>query len=114
MALFVKDQFVTIFNSNLKGSDKVTIKNLSTSEKKQDGTYENESWTGRFVGKAKAVVDNLPEKTRVKITGNVHAGYDKEAKRNYPYVLVTACEVLDSNRASAPAVQADDLPDVDW
>lgn len=103
--MYVKEQYATIFNSNLKGSDKVTVKNLSVSEKKPDGTYENESWTGRFVGKAKTVVDELPEKTRVKITGNVHAGYDKEKKQSYPYILVTVCEPLES--------KTEDV-DVDW
>ena len=118
MALYIQNQYVTMFDSNLKGSDKVTIKNLSTSERKQDGTYENESWTGRFVGKAKALVDTLPAKTRIKITGNVHPGYDKESKRNYPYVLVTGAEVLESNGGgnapAAPSAANDDLPDVNW
>lgn len=112
--MYIKDQFVTVFNSNLKGSDKVTVKNLSISEKKTDGTYESESWTGRFVGKAKEVVDAVPEKTRLKISGNVHAGYNKEKKQNYPYILVTVAEVLESKAAPAEEKKADDLPDVDW
>ena len=122
--MYITGIYGTIFNSKLKGSDKVTIKNLSVSEKKQDGTYANESWTARFVGKAKAVVDTLPEKTRVKITGNVHTGYDKEKKVNYPYVLVTVCEVLESKTSTASttaapaedtAAKKDDVSDdIDW
>ena len=116
--MYIQNVYGTIFNSKLKGSDKVTIKNLSVSEKKQDGTYTNESWTARFVGSAKAVVDTLPEKTRVKITGNVHTGYDKDKKANYPYVLVTVCEVLEAKPAeggATPTVSADDALDgVDW
>lgn len=108
--MYIKDQYVTVFNSNLKGSEKVTVKNLSASEKKQDGTYESESWTGRFVGKAKEVADKVPEKTRLKISGNVHAGYNKEKKQNYPYILVTAAEVVES-KASSPE---DKLDEADW
>ena len=92
--MYIQNQYVTVFNSKLAGSDKVTIKNLSYSEKKKDGTYENESWTGRFVGQAKELVDTLPEKTRLKITGQVHAGYVPDKKMSYPYILVTSAEVL--------------------
>lgn len=100
--MFVKDQFATIFNSALKGTEKVTVKNLSISEKKKDGSYDSESWTARFVGKAKDLVDTLPEKTRVKISGHVYAGYDKTTKKNYPYILVTNCEVLARNAGENP------------
>ena len=100
--MFIKDQYATIFQSALKGTEKVSVKNLSISEKEKDGTYKSESWTARFVGKAKELVDTLPEKTRVKISGHVYAGYDKTTKRNYPYILVTNCEVLARNAGENP------------
>lgn len=98
--MYVKDCYATLFNSNLKGSEKVTVKNISVAEKKKDGTYEYESWTARFVGKAKDVVDTLPEKSKIKVTGNVHTGYDKEKKQSYPYMLVTVVEPMETNDVS--------------
>lgn len=116
--MYIKDQYATLFNSNLKGSDKVTVKNLSMGDKQKDGSYAYESWTGRCVGQAKELVDTLPEKTRLKISGQVHTGYDKESKKSYPYILVTHAEVVESTGASSgtsagtsnPVIEEDALP----
>lgn len=98
--------YATLFNSKLEGTDKVIIKNLSVSEKKQDGTYENETWTARFVGAAKDLVATLPEKTRLKVSGNVHNGYNKEKGVNYPYLFITKAEVVPSkNEAAEDAIE---------
>ena len=51
--------------------------------------YEFESWNARFVGKALEKAKKLESKTRIRLTEwNVHNPYDKERKKNYPYILV--------------------------
>ena len=91
--MYVK-AYGTVYSSKLSDTEKVARRSLAVSDKKPDGTYETEYWDARFVGKAKDLVDTLPEKTRVEIQGNVHTGYDKEKHQSFPYILVTVAEVV--------------------
>ena len=92
--MFIKT-YATIYNSKIQNTEKLTNKSLAISDKKGDGTWETEYWTGKFVGKAKETVDALNDKARVLIQGNVHNGYNKDTKQYYPYILVTSVEVVE-------------------
>ena len=122
--MFIKDIRATVFKSNLKGTEKSAVRNLSIANgKDQQGNNIYESWTGYFGGKAKAKLEELGDKDRLYInitSGNASPGYNKERKQNYPNIRVTGFEVIESNassqttKASDPVVEEDDLPDVDW
>ena len=64
--------------------EKVVKASLSTSEKKQDGTYENSSWFVAFVGNCKDKASSLQDKDRITISkAKVSNVYNKEHKKSY-------------------------------
>ncbi|MDO4500675.1 MAG: hypothetical protein Q4B60_05300 [Erysipelotrichaceae bacterium] len=91
--MYVKS-YATVYSSKLSDTEKMARRSLAISDKKPDGTYETEYWDARFVGKAKELVDILPEKSRISFQGNVHTGYDKEKHQSFPYILISVAEVV--------------------
>ena len=79
-----------IFVNNLKyvkvskvdRKEKYTKCQLSTSEKKQDGTYEYSNWCGTLVGKAHEKGVSEGEKITV-LSGKLSNVYNKEKKVSY-------------------------------
>jgi len=98
-----------IWLNDIKGSvfrveklDKVVKASLSTSEKKQDGTYENSSWFVAFVGNCKEKASRLEDKDRITVTkAKMTNVYNKEHKKAYLNFTVFAfdCERLDAEVA---------------
>lgn len=75
-------KFVKVYKVEDKGN--FVKAQLSTSEKKQDGTYENSSWFASFVGGAKEQAKHLQDKDTITITkGNITNVYNKEAGKSY-------------------------------
>lgn len=65
--------------------------------KDKDGKtiYTYEYWTARFVGEALEKAKTLDNKTFINLVEfSVHNPYDKEKKRNFPYLLVSKFEVV--------------------
>jgi hypothetical protein len=95
-----------IWLNDIKGSvfrvevqDKVVKASLSTSEKKQDGNYENSSWFVAFVGNCKEKASRLEDKDRITVTkAKMTNVYNKEHKKAYLNFTVFAfdCERLDA------------------
>jgi len=92
---FIRDAYANVW----KTSDETTyVKgNISTSEKKQDGTREYSNWFARFVGNAREKALTLSEKDNIKIiTGkvtNVLWGTG-ENKKSYLGVVIFDFELL--------------------
>lgn len=62
---------------------------LSTSEKKQDGTYEYSNWFASFVGNCKEQAKSLQEKDTITIVkGKLTNVYNKETKKSYTNMTV--------------------------
>lgn len=66
--------------------------------KNGDGNkYIFESWSARFVGKAKEKIQKLENKTSIKLTEwNARCPYDKEKKRSNPYLLILDFEIVEA------------------
>ena len=87
--LKISNQYVTVFDSKLTGTDKLTHKNLSVrGNKNEDGTYENQSWNGRFIGAAKEFVDTVANGTLISVSGDVVKYYDKDKDKEFTYLLI--------------------------
>jgi len=92
---FIKDAYANVW----KVSDETTyVKgNISTSEKKQDGTREYSNWFARFIGKAREKALTLSERDNIKITTgkitNVLWGTG-ENKKPYLGVVIFDFELL--------------------
>jgi hypothetical protein len=98
--IWLNDIKGTVFRVEVQ--DKVVKASVSTSEKKQDGTYENSSWFVAFVGNCKDKASKLQDKDRITITkAKMTNVYNKEQKKSYLNFTVFAfdCERLDSNQA---------------
>ena len=75
-------KFVKVYKVEDKGN--FVKAQLSTSEKKQDGTYEKSSWFASFVGGAKEQAKHLQDKDTITITkGKLTNVYNKEKKVSY-------------------------------
>lgn len=80
--IWLNDVKATVFKVEDKGT--FVKAQLSTSEKKQDNTYENSSWFASFVGNAKESARHLKEKDKITITkGKLTNVYNKEKKVSY-------------------------------
>jgi hypothetical protein len=67
---------------------------IKTGEENGKATYNFESWNARFVGKARAKADSLTDKQSITITEwSCRNPYDKERKKNFPYVVITDFEI---------------------
>ena len=80
--IWLNDVKATVFKVEDKGT--YVKAQLSTSEKKQDNTYENSSWFTSFVGGAKESAKHLSDKDKITITkGKLTNVYNKEKKVSY-------------------------------
>jgi hypothetical protein len=97
--------FATIWGWDDQG--KYTKVRLSTSEKNQDGEYENSSWLARFVGKAHEKISDASERDRIKILSgkinNISRKQDDGSFRSFLNVVVFDFEFVDQNNDSKPA-----------
>ena len=110
--LWLNDIKGTMFKVEV--GDKVVKATLSTSEKKQDGTYENSSWFVAFVGNCKEKAARLQEKDRITVTkGKLTNVYNKEQKKSYLNFTIFAfeCERLNGdNLDDFRTVEDDEIP----
>ena len=80
--IWLNDLKVNVYKVEDKGT--YVKAQLSTSEKKQDGTYENSSWFCSFVGNSKESARQLKDKDKITITkGKLTNVYNKEKKVSY-------------------------------
>ena len=96
--LWLNDIKGTVFKVEV--GEKLVKGTLSTSEKKQDGTYENSSWFVAFVGNCKEKAAKLQEKDRITVTkGKLTNVYNKEQKKSYLNFTIFAfeCERLNGD-----------------
>jgi hypothetical protein len=90
--IFVNDvKYVKVFKVEDKGN---YIKaQVNTSEKKQDGTYENSSWFVTFVGNCKDEAKRIAEGDKITIKkAKLTNVYNKEHKKSYLNFTVFAFE----------------------
>lgn len=72
---------------------------IKTGVENGKNTYNFESWQARFVGAARAKAANLCNKQAiVLLEWNCRNPYDKERKKNFPYVLITDFEIENEQR----------------
>ena len=87
--------------------EKYTKAQLSTSEKKQDGTYENSKWFVNFVGKCSELAKTLQNGDTVTINkAKLTNLYNKEHKKSYLNFVVFDFEITQSK-----AKKEDDFSD---
>jgi len=80
--IWLNDLKVNVYKVEDKGT--YVKAQLSTSEKKQDGTYENSSWFASFVGNSKELARQLKDKDKITITkGKLTNVYNKDKKQSY-------------------------------
>lgn len=114
--MFGTGSFATVWN--VTGKDKYYEVELSTSRKKEDGSFETDfsSKFTRFVGKAKDKVVNekLSRKDRIKLTScGVSNFYNKEKGREYVNYVVFDFDVLNRNDSDS-SVKSETKPvDID-
>ena len=113
---FIKQAYASVWAVD-KIEEKYAKVRLGTSEKKQDGTYENSNWFATFLGKAKDKVETLEPKDRITIiTGkitNVGKKQDDGKWINYLNVVVFDFEKQGEEGASTPSKGLDTPPQVD-
>lgn len=87
----------------VKAQEKYTDVRATTSQKKEDGTYEQDfsGWV-RLVGTAHKQGVKQNDSLRIKNCG-VRQTYDKEKKQNFTSFLVFAFEENNTPAASAPS-----------
>lgn len=109
------NNYATFYTSNMANTDKVTYGRVSvpikTGRKNDHGkdVYEFESWTGRFVGKAREKALALTDKTRITLTEwAAHPGYNKDKKQSYPYLVVMDFEVREQAAAAGAEMSMND------
>ena len=91
MSLKVTGKFVSIFQpeENAERAKNTVFANLSTGEKKDDGTYENMYWKGRFVGKAYEMAKSLKDADKIDIvSGLIENNFNKETEKAYYTVVI--------------------------
>lgn len=86
--IWVSDiRFVKVFKVEDKGN--FVKAQVSTSEKKQDGSYENSSWFPMFVGKCLDEARKIQEGDVLTIAkGKLTNVYNKEKKQSYLNMVV--------------------------
>lgn len=84
-------KFVKVMKVEDKG--KYVKATLSTSEKKQDGTYEYSNWFSTFVGNSVDKAKKLNEGDKITVTkAKLTNVYNKEKKQSYTNMTVFAFE----------------------
>lgn len=92
-------KFVKVWNVEDKGN--FVKAKLQTSEKKQDGSYENSDWFAAFVGGAAQMAKGLSNGDQITITkGKLSNVYNKDKKTSYLNMAVFDFEVTRSNDLS--------------
>ena len=90
---------------NVDRHEKYTDLRVSTSEKQQDGTYENSTWFPRLIGHAHQKLKDLKNEDRIVITKakltNPPYTDDKGNKKSYLKFLVLEAE-MEGESASSP------------
>ena len=100
--IFIKDPnkiYAKVWKVDKK--EKYTAVSISTSDKQQDGSYKNSSWSCRLVGKAKDVEVAEGDKLIIN-SAKIENIYDKEAKKCWLNIIVFDAEV------GSVAVKVDD------
>lgn len=84
-----------VFYGRVSEAIKLTDEQIA---KNGDGNkYLFESWSARFVGKAKEKAQALENKTSIKLTEwNARCPYDKEKKKANPYLLIIDFEIAEA------------------
>lgn len=90
---FIKDDTGTMKHIGtvfqVQKEEKYVDANLSTSERKEDGTWRNSQWNARFVGNAFPKAQELTDKDRIALTSfKLENVYDKEKKQSYTNVII--------------------------
>ena len=91
--IFIKDPnkiYAKVWKVDKK--ENYTAVNISTSDKQQDGSYKNSSWSCRLVGKAKDVEVAEGDKLIIN-SAKIENIYDKEAKKCWLNIIVFDAEV---------------------
>ena len=111
-----ENSYATVWNVENKGN--YVNGRISTSKKKQDGTYENSNWFARCIGKCKDQSLTLVEKDRItikqaKIENKSYVGKDGERK-NSLNVLIFDFEMSENQgnknyESPVPEQQEDDV-----
>lgn len=97
--IWLNDLKVNVYKVEDKGT--YLKAQLSTSEKKQDGTYENSSWFASFIGNSKESARQLKDKDRITITkGKLTNVYNKEKKQSYLNMTVFEFTVAEKKETS--------------
>ena len=102
MPLNITGKFVSVFQVEEKPerAKNTVFANLSTSEKKEDGTYENMYWKAKFVGKAYEAAKKLKDADKVNIlSGLIKNNFDKENEKLWVDVVIFEFEM--SEKAGA-------------
>ena len=105
MSFWLSDKaYATVWKVEDKGN--YVNARISSSTKKQDGTYENSNWFARFIGKCKDQSLTLGEKDRITITqGKVENRTYTDAqgeKKNALNVLIFDFEMSEFQSAKTP------------
>lgn len=88
-------KFVKVWNVEDKGN--FVKAKLQTSEKKQDGSYENSDWFAAFVGNAASMARSLSNGDQITITkGKLSNVYNKDKKVSYLNMAVFDFEITKS------------------
>ena len=81
---------------------------ITSSSKKQDGTYENSSWLARFIGGCKSDALKLQEKDRIKImSGNISNVYNKERETSFLTVAIFKFDNVEGNQSQGGNYKAE-------
>ena len=93
---------------DVEQKEKFTKAKVQTSEKKQDGTYEQSGWFVSFVGKCWPLAKELSNGDTITIhKAKLTNVYDKAAKKSYLNFTVFDFEITQS-KAQKPAQSFDD------
>lgn len=102
-------KYVKVFKVDV--TERYVKAQVSTSEKKQDGTYENSSWFPVFVGNCKNNAARLKKDDKITITkAKITNVYNREKKQAYFNMTVFAFEVegeSDKQSGNFPAFDED-------
>ena len=86
--IFIKDPnkiYAKVWRVDKK--ENYTAVSISTSDKQQDGSYKNSSWSCRLVGKAKDVIVEEGDLLTIN-SAKIENIYDKEAKKCWLNIIV--------------------------
>jgi hypothetical protein len=108
--IYFKEQFAKVWK--LERKEKFAVGRISTSEKLQDGTYENSNWNVKLLGKAFG--KQLNEGDRIKIISGkvINKSYkDKQGEnKNWLEVVVFDFEIQGQSAPSSDSWETDELP----